>query len=50
MQTMLLLDHIRNIIRHDTALRTDLDTAAAADTAVSDHIAVLLFFYVSEGE
>ena len=50
MQTVLLLDHIRNIIRDYTALRTDLDAASAADTAVGNQISVSLFFCVAEGE
>ena len=49
-QTMLLLDHIRDIIRDDAALRAYLEAAATADTAVGNQISVLLFFCVAEGE
>ena len=50
MQTMLLLDFKRNLICFYAALRTDIDTTAAADTAIGNEITLLLFFDVAEGK
>lgn len=49
-KTVLLLDHIRNNIRRNAALRTDFNAAAAADTAIGNQITVSLFFDVTESE
>ena len=50
MQTMLLLDFKRNLICFYAALRTDIDTTAAANTIIGYQIPFLLLLRVTEGE